>query len=178
MKALPGVWASCAIAAVWPLVQPGRSATAREAETRPAATFPGWPETFEGKPWIRVPPSGRVARFAAGLGGETGVFEQGGRVVVLRWVASPSRAVHPIADCFRARGYRVKAAGLARDAAGMVWSELVADRGEERWRVRERITDEAGRSWTDVSAWYWAAQRGVSVGPWWAVTIATPENEA
>lgn len=175
MKAALGVWMSCAIAAGWPLVRTGESEATRPSAGAHAAVFPGWPDSFEGRPWIRVTQAGRAAKFAAGLGGETGIFEQGERVVVLRWIASPSRAVHPLADCFRARGYRVKPGGLARDDAGVVWSEFRAERGEERWRVQERIVDEIGHSWTDVSAWYWAAQRGASAGPWWAVTIATPE---
>jgi hypothetical protein len=38
--------------------------------------------------------------------------------------------------------------------------------------VYERIYDVAGNSWSDVSAWYWAALLGKSAGPWWSVVIA------
>jgi hypothetical protein len=39
--------------------------------------------------------------------------------------------------------------------------------------VREVIADSHGNRWTDVSAWYWAAVRGETQGPWWAITVAT-----
>jgi hypothetical protein len=96
-------------------------------------------------------------------------------VVVLRWITSASRAVHPIADCFRAHGYDVQQGVLAKDPSGRVWTEFVAQRDGEHWRVRERIHDEQGGSWSDVSAWYWAALGGATPGPWWAVTIAEPD---
>ena len=176
MKAAFGVWWLCAVAAVWPLRPHGESRADEHRAAQEAAVFPGWPETFEGRPWIRVPLDERVATFAAKLGGETGVFVQEERVVVLRWIAVPSRTVHPISDCFRARGYRVTPGGLVKDPDGRVWSEFIAERHDERWRVRERIIDERAGAWTDMSAWYWAAQRAGATGPWWAVTIAVRES--
>jgi exosortase/archaeosortase family protein len=140
-----------------------------------ARVFPGWPDQFEGKPWEPVGPGGAEAEFASGFSGETQVFRQGERLVILRWIRAASRGVHPAADCFRARGYRVAASTLVLDEAGVRWSEFVAERGGERWRVRERWRDERGESWTDVSAWWWAAQAAGAHGPWWAETVAWPE---
>jgi hypothetical protein len=72
----------------------------------------------------------------------------------------------------------VEAKGLVLDAAGARWSEFTAARGEERWRVRERWRDpESGAAWTDVSAWWWAAQKGGTRGPWWAETVAWREAD-
>jgi hypothetical protein len=39
-------------------------------------------------------------------------------------------------------------------------------------QVCERIYDQAGASWTDVSSWYWDAALGRSQGPWMAVAVA------
>jgi len=162
---------ACVIAAVLPFCGAQKKTAVIDAD----AGFPGWPEMFEGRPWIRLSRPEGAAGFASGFSGETGVFRQetdggGERIVVLRWIREASRGVHPAADCFRASGYAVRAGGLVRDAQGVVWSEFFAERGGEAWRVRERWRDERGGAWTDVSAWYWAAVSGG--GPWWAVTVA------
>jgi exosortase/archaeosortase family protein len=134
-----------------------------------------WPEVFEGRPLMPVAAGDGRAGFVSGFSGETRVFEQPGRVVIVRWLKAASRGVHPAADCFRARGYGVGAGGLVRDDAGGRWSEFVAERGEERWKVRERWRDGFGNVWTDVSAWWWAAQGAGARGPWWAETVAVRE---
>jgi hypothetical protein len=162
----------CALA--WPLM----AARAKEAgsERVVRVTFPGWPEVFEGEFLEPLANEGEARGFASGFSGKTQVFRQGGRLVVLRWITAASRGVHPAADCFRARGYRVEAKGLVLDAAVARWSEFTAARGEERWRVRERLRDpESGAAWTDVSAWWWAAQKSGTRGPWWAETVAWRE---
>ena len=158
----------CACAALLPL----SGVQKKTSEAGPA--FPGWPELFEGWPWIRLRNPGNAAAFASGFPGQTAVFRQenenGGRIVVMRWIWEASRGVHPAADCFRASGYAIKPGGLVRDANGMLWAEFSAMSDAETWRVRERWHNDSGGMWTDVSAWYWSAIRGG--GPWWAVTIA------
>jgi hypothetical protein len=57
---------------------------------------------------------------------------------------------------------------------GLLWGAFEATRGPERVIVKERITDESGKYWTDVSAWYWAALLGQTDGPWWAYTVVEP----
>jgi hypothetical protein len=52
---------------------------------------------------------------------------------------------------------------------------MSATRNGRTMRVRERIYDDAGHNWTDVSAWYWAALFGGD-GPWWAVTVAEVDS--
>jgi exosortase/archaeosortase family protein len=174
---LGGVAAMCVFAALWPLtgLAAGRGAPGGVAAAD-AAEFSGWPEMFEGRPLIRRTRAREAAAFVTGFSGKTGVFEQDGRIVVMRWIRSASRGVHPAADCFRAGGYAVAPGGLARDEAGVLWAEFTASRGDgERWRVREHWRDDHGGAWMDVSAWYWAATRDDAGGPWWAVTVASPE---
>jgi exosortase/archaeosortase family protein len=160
-----------ALAAVWPLVRAGEPAPGASLGEK----FPGWPELFEGRPLVRLSPGDGRGEFASGFAGETGVFRQGEHVIVLRWLRAASRGVHPAADCFRARGYRVKPGGLVRDERGARWAEFIAVRGDERWRVRERWRDEQGAAWTDVSAWWWAAQAAGARGPWWGEMVAKRE---
>lgn len=140
--------------------------------------FAGWPETFEGKPLMPLARSSQqVKDFARGFPGETAVFREGERLVVLRWIREATRGVHPAADCYRARGYRVESRGIVKDAAGVKWSEFTAERTGESWRVRERWRDDACTdAWTDVSAWWWAVQREDTHGPWWAETVAVAEE--
>gem|GEM_PF-563077 len=135
-------------------------------------TGAGWPEFFEGAPLMPVGKSERLGDMVGGLAGETRVFAQSGRVVLLRRLRASSRTVHPVADCFRARGFRVAGQRLVKDPAGALWSEFEAERGAEMWRVRERWRDECGHQWTDVSAWWWAAQAADARGPWWAEAVA------
>ncbi len=136
-----------------------------------AARFPGWPEKFEGRLLAALELSEREARFAAGFPGQIGVFSDGERTILLRWVARETRQLHPALHCLRGLGYAVEPGPVWRDAAGQNWGTTVARRDGRTRRVRERISDEAGTAWTDVSAWWWDAWRGASAGPWWAATV-------
>jgi len=136
--------------------------------------FPGWPDSFEGRPWTRVRRPDGPAKVFAPLAIASAVFCQDERKVVLRWIPSPTRRMHPAADCFRARGYGVECGRLVRDAHGFTWSEFTVGREGESWRVRERLYSESGETWTDASAWFWSVWRRPGSGPWWAVTAVEP----
>ncbi|HRE82748.1 MAG TPA: hypothetical protein PLN52_17015 [Opitutaceae bacterium] len=168
-------WLVCLLSALAPVVL-SRSADALGEVQHDAGSFPGWPETFEGDPWIQLNRQSQQASFAGGFPGKTALFQQKERQVVLRWVTAATRGVHPASDCFRAWGYRVGTIGLVKDRNGRIWSEFTVERKEEAWTVRERIIvgleDEGG--WSDVSSWYWAARNGRDEGPWWVVTIVEP----
>lgn len=143
-----------------------------------ASSFPGWPETFEGTPWIQLNRQSQQASFAGGFSGKTALFAQKERRVVLRWVTAATRGVHPAADCFRAWGYQVGSIRLVKDDQGQIWNEFTVERKEEAWIVRERIVvglDDA-QGWSDVSSWYWAAQKAEFQGPWWIVTVVEPRK--
>ena len=156
---------ACGLAALAPLAPRGVGSSA------PAAPFPGWPARFEGAALAPLELSEREARFAEGFPGRIGRFTDGSREVVVRWVAEETRMLHPAADCFEGLGYAIRPLPVAiRD--GVAWGQFEATKGDERLVVRERIYDESGRAWTDVSAWYWDALLGRSVGPWWSVTTA------
>lgn len=141
-------------------------------ETRVEGTaFPGWPDTFEGRALTPLQFSEREARFAAGFPGRIGAFTDGERTILLRWVARETRQLHPALHCLRGLGYAVQPGPVWRDAGGRRWGTTLAERDGRTRRVRERISDGAGREWTDVSAWWWDSWRGTNAGPWWAATV-------
>jgi hypothetical protein len=161
----------CAVAAFMPLL--GARPTPPEVND-----FPGWPTHFEGKPLRELPLGPTERRFAADFPGRIGRFSDGRREIILRWVSSETRRLHPAADCFRGVGYTIAPGPIAIDAGGGRWGVLMATRGQERLEVRERLHDATGNEWTDVSAWYWAATTGRSNGPWWAITVASTASVA
>lgn len=155
----------CALAALAPLLSANNTSS-------PAITgFPGWPTSFEGRRLTPLPLTPIEARFQQNFPGRVGRFSDGEREIVIRWVDQGTRKLHASSDCFKANGYKldvqpVKLVGAER------WSGFIASRGTQRLEVRERIADGHGGQWSDVSAWYWAAQLGQTKGPWWAITIA------
>lgn len=155
----------CVLAAVVPLLG------ARPAPVV-AGDFPGWPTEFEGKPLRELPLGAVEKRFAEDFPGRIGRFSDGQREIVIRWVSIETRKLHPSGDCFRGSGYTVSSQPLYYGSDGSQWGTFVASRGAERLLVNERVYDGHGNQWTDVSAWYWAATTGRSLGPWWAVTVA------
>lgn len=156
---------ACAAAALAPL------ATRTAAATTAADGFPGWPASFEGAALTQLPLSAIEERFGQNFPGRVGRFSDGRREIILRWVASGTRKLHPAGDCFKANGYALVPLPITvRD--GERWSGFTAQRGKQKFEVRERIFDAAGAQWSDVSAWYWAVQLGQTEGPWWAVTVA------
>ena len=142
----------------------------------PDSAFPGWPTKWEGRALQPLPLTTREERFASGFPGRIGRFSDGRRELILRWVTLPTRKLHPSADCFRGDGWRVKPAGLRLGPDGTAWGAFDATKETQRLMVREQYRDAEGRTWSDVSSWYWAAALGRSRGPWW-VTVAV-ENPA
>lgn len=158
--------AACLVAAIIPWL--GTAPAGADA-----AGFPGWPSSFEGKALRELPLSPLELRFAENFPGRIGRFSDGRREIILRWVASETRKLHPASDCFRGSGYRIQALPIRVAASGAQWGRFRAARHNQEIIVEERIFDMAGRQWSDVSAWYWAAFRQQSSGPWWAVTVAS-----
>lgn len=170
--------ALCALCTLWSTAQalhPGAAAPADSAAWE-------WPQTWEGAA-LRPLALGPVEqRFARQFPGAIARMTDGERVLVLRHVTAPTRMLHPAEDCYRALGYSIANARLEHDAHAQLWRCFVATRGghgsSQPLRVCERTTDAQGQAFTDTSAWYWAALRGQSTGPWLAVTTAQPLTSA
>jgi hypothetical protein len=157
---------ACLMAAVVPL----RSRPEGAAAGEPA--FPGWPESFEGRPLSATGLNAAERAFGERFPGRMGRFSDGSRLVVLRWVTAPTHNVHSGANCLETIGYKLKPGDWRRDPDGVIWSTWTAEGPDGRLLIRERCHDGRGRSWPDVSTWFWAAVMGRTEGPWWVVTVA------
>jgi hypothetical protein len=126
--------------------------------SRVAQSFPGFPAAYAHM--NELPLAEHERMFLRDFPGKLAKFSDGERHYVVRWVHATTRRLHPAADCFRASGYTLE---QTRDG---FWAE----RNGTRVHVHETIRDASGRTYRDVGAWYWAATRGQSKGPWWSVT--------
>ena len=142
------------------------------AESLPHNTEPHWPTQFAGRPLYPLTLTAQEQAFTQGFPGQVARFTDGSREIVIRWVQRASRTLHPASDCFQGLGYSVQPQPLRLDSDGAYWGCFQATRSDKRWHVCERITDNQGQGWSDVSAWYWAALLGKSTGPWWTFTVA------
>jgi hypothetical protein len=159
---------SC-IAALVPLAA-SRAPVSAEA----GAEF-AWPLTLDGRELVRREISADEARFAADFPGALGRFTDGEREILIRAVRAPTRGLHQSSDCFRGMGYSVTELPLRRGRDNSVWSCFRA-RGKRILRVCEQIAGRDGTTFSDVSAWYWAAALGRSSGPWLAYTVVSVES--
>ncbi len=132
--------------------------------------FPGWPEDISAHPLRAVPLQSQEESFAKLFPGKIGRFSDGENEWIIRWVVQPTRLLHPAVDCFRGSGYQIHPLPLKEDPDRSYWGVFKASKSNETLLVHERIYDDHGQSWPDVSAWYWTALFGRSTGPWWAVT--------
>ncbi|MFM9941530.1 MAG: hypothetical protein ACKVP7_18760 [Hyphomicrobiaceae bacterium] len=143
-----------------------------------ANAFPGWPTEIEGRAVQLLPLTEREAAFARDFPGRIGRFTDGEREIILRWVASPTRRLHPSPDCFRALGYKLATRPMRLAANAQPMSCFRAEGRAGAFEVCEQMQTASGRSddrsWPDISAWYWHAlwsERGTT---WWSMVIATP----
>lgn len=165
----------CLCAALLPVVPALRQTPADSAQA--ASAFPGWPSHFQGRPLTALPLSALEQQFQKDFPGKLGRFSDGRQEIILRWVNQGSRRLHSAADCFRANGHVLQPQPMSRHGKER-WSRFIARHGQTRLMVSERIVDNHGQQWSDVSAWYWATQLGQTTGPWWAVTVASNLEQA
>ena len=155
----------CLLAALAPIF--GMSS---RADPEPPA-FPGWPEAFEGEVLQRLPEVEGDEVFTSRLEGRMARFRAGDLELVLRWTWRVGTGLHTGRYCYRGLGYSISPEPARLDANGQLWSCFRAERGDERFMVRERVHDEIGQSWPEVSAWFWEASRGRTDGPWWSALV-------
>ncbi|MET1077821.1 MAG: exosortase Q [Pseudomonas sp.] len=145
------------------------------AEPVAPAAYVEWPRQFAGRTLRPLALSAVEQRFAEQFPGAIARFTDGQQQLSLRHVTAATRKLHPAADCYRGLGYRIRDIALERrpdDARQGLQRCFVAERRGARIRVCEYIEDARARTFSDTSAWYWAALSGQSEGPWRAVTLA------
>jgi exosortase len=140
------------------------------------SAFPGWPKEYNGRILQQVPPKKADAAFYQEFPGKIQCFAQGERRIIIRWVAKPTRQLHPSSDCFRGLGYDITYKPLETDMNGVRRSCFGAAKDGKSFAVKERIYDDAGGNWTDISSWYWAALLGKTHGPWWSIVEIAPAS--
>lgn len=133
-----------------------------------------WPTRFEGRPVVRLDPAPEDRLLAGSFPGHVARFSDGRRQIVLRQVSAPTRRLHPAADCFRAVGHAIGPSPMRVGPSGRPASCFTATRGGRTLRVCERIVGADGRSWPDVSSWYWPALAGTASGPWLTTMTVEP----
>ncbi|MET7014928.1 exosortase Q [Uliginosibacterium flavum] len=167
---LPVALFGFAFLAVLPLLKPAR------ADAVPTTTHIEWPQSFDGHALRPLALSAVEERFSAGFPGAIARFSDGKRLITLRHVTAATRKLHPAADCYRGLGYAISHITLSARSDSARPQALqrcfTASKGGRDLLVCEYTEDAAGRSYTDASAWYWAATTGDSTGPWRAVTVA------
>ena len=115
--------------------------------------------------------------FTQGFPGQIARFQCGAAELVLRRVLRATRMLHSSRDCFQAAGYDIEPCGQCTTASGERWASFIAERGAERLRVRERITDDQDDQWTDPGSWFWSALFNPHQGPWLAVTMIERDSQ-
>lgn len=159
---------AAALAALSPL------SGAQVPSTPAADAFPGWPSVIDGRAVSQLPLTTRENAFARDFPGRIGRFTDGEREYVLRWVAAPTRRLHPASDCFRGLGYKVASRPMRLSQAGAPMSCFRAAGPRDGFDVCEQVTGVAGGHWPDVSSWYWLALWSGSSTGWWSLVVATP----
>jgi hypothetical protein len=151
--------------------------TQRSPQTAEASTARAWPHEFEGRPLAPVPLTAEESRFLGDFPGAVARFTDGRRDILMRRVSLPTRKLHPAGDCYRGWGFEVGAARIHTDRDGGLWRCFTASRDGATRKVCEQIRDAEGRSFTDVSSWYWSASLGRTRAPWLVVTVASAEGD-
>jgi hypothetical protein len=158
--------AACGLVAIIPIL-PFQSGVKLERMAGPQ-----WPTHFNGNVLKKVSLSEREKIFEYGFPGKIARFTDGQREIVLKWLTQPTRKLHPASDCFKGMGFAIKPMPVWVDKKENRWGCFRAVKGNQNICIIERIYDESGHSWNDVSSWYWSALLGKTSGPWWAVTVS------
>ena len=101
--------------------------------------FPGWPEKYDGATLQPVPPSEADTAFYNDFPGKIQCFSLGAKRVIIRWVAKPTRQLHPSSDCFRGLGYDINYEPLITDKNGIRWSNFTARKEGRSFFAHESI---------------------------------------
>lgn len=130
------------------------------------------PTFWEGKKLKSLPFSDIEKRFFSDFAGKTGRFTDGEHEIIIRQITSPTRKLHPASDCYKGIGYKISFLPIFLDKNNNKWNTFKAYKNNQSFIVHERVYDNYGNNWTDVSSWYWNALLGKSKGPWTSIVYS------
>lgn len=140
-------------------------------------SFPGWPETFEGEVLHSVPLSENEKVWFKSFPGKIARFRTDNQNLIIRWVTTPTRKLHPVQDCLKATGYRIQPAPLRYDRHKKLWGCVYAEKDGKVFTACEQLQDAEGNSYSDISTWFWQSILGYSNGPWWSTAYIKEGRE-
>lgn len=134
--------------------------------------FKGWPGEFDGERLRRLPMTLREQRLLKGFPGRFGRFESDSLEVIFRWSPQSTRSLRTSREVFAYDRFVLTPSELRERPTGGEWTCFEAEKGLDRLRICERITDEEGNAWADFDAWYEeAVEARITRPPWTAVTV-------
>jgi hypothetical protein len=166
----------CAASSAWILAGRGSAAALKTG-----GEAMRWPSSWEGYMLAPARPDEATELFKRDFPGEfmefsmvsrtnaeEGYFPEAGRIV-MRFVRSSTRRLHPAEDCFRGAGYRITPAPIRIDRNGRRWSGFSGEKSGRAVAVRQCVisipdgdlasAETSNLSWPDVSSWYWDTAR-------------------
>lgn len=142
------------------------------ADSKITSQFPGWPSEYEGKPLTQLELTEKEEVFVQGFPGKIGRFSDGYRELIIRWVEQPTRKLHPAADCFKGIGYFIKPQPIQVNELGVKMGCFKASKDSSELSVCEYITAQDGKTWSDISSWYWGALIDDTSDGWMSYVVA------
>src|SRR5690606_26721067 len=99
-----------------------------------------WPSTFDNAALVEMPPHESDTTFLKAFPGAVKIFRCGDDILIVRYIAQPTRKLHASVECFRAAGWSVSRQGLAQCKDGTVWARADVYRNGRHFQLEERIT--------------------------------------
>ena len=128
--------------------------------------------SYQGIPVTRVALNKAEETFYRDFPGTIAVYQTGQHKLIVRQINRATRKLHPASHCLRAEGFGTGSETVVKDEDGVAWLSYSITRHGEIFHVKEHITcPTSGRSWPEISAWFWHAFLNPSDGPWEAVTV-------
>ena len=127
---------------------------------------------YQGIPVTRVTLNEAEQTFYRDFPGTIAVYETNRQKLIVRQINRATRKLHPASHCLRAEGFRIGRETVLKDGHGVAWLSYPITRHGEILHVKEHIRcPTSGRSWPEISAWFWHAFLNPGDGPWQAVTV-------
>jgi exosortase/archaeosortase family protein len=107
--------------------------------------------------------------------GSVARFETEKYRVIIFFIEEVTRELHSRALCLEAAGFKVHLKEGFTDRNGCRWSSMTAEKTVNGRPLSvpflESTFDSRGKSFSDLSEWYWSVFLGNTTGPWWHYSL-------